>query len=134
MPLRITLKPNEQMVINGAAIRNGPRSSSFLVETHCRFLRESEIVFEREADTPCKKLCLTLQVIHLSEDPEEVENLFFAQALEVMRAMPSTAPFLARIQDALAQKQTYLAIKIGKQLIAHECATRAAPSIERQIA
>lgn len=120
MPLRITLKPSERLIINGAAIRNGDRSSSFIVETQCRFLRESEIVLESEADTPCKKLCVTIQVIHLSDKTDEAENLFYAQAVEVLRYMPTSAPFLLEMQRAIEEKQTYAAIKAGKQLVLHE--------------
>lgn len=121
MPLRIIIKPQERLIINGAVLRNGgSHNISLLVETQCQFLRESELINESDADTPCKKLCLTLQVLHLSEDSAEVENLFFAQAVEVMRTLPSTAPFLLKIQEALAAKQTYAAVKLGKQLMYHE--------------
>lgn len=121
MPLRITIKPQERLIINGAIIRNGgSHNVSLIIETQCQFLRESELINEIDANTPCKKLCLTLQVLHLSEDPTEVENLFFSQAVEVMRTMPSTAPFLLQIQEALAAKQSYAAVKLGKQLMYHE--------------
>ncbi|MCJ2021830.1 flagellar biosynthesis repressor FlbT [Methylobacterium sp. E-065] len=121
MPLRIIVKPQERLIVNGAVLRNGgSHNITLIVETQCQFLREGELISESEADTPCKKLCLTLQVLHLSEDPADVENLFFAQAVEVMRLMPSAAPILLQIQEALAAKQTYAAVKFGKQLMLHE--------------
>lgn len=120
MPLRITLKPNERLIINGAAIRNGDRGCSFIVETQCRFLRESEIVLESEADTPCKKICVTLQVIHLSEDATEAETLFYGQAAQILKIMPSAAPFLLEMQRGIEEKETYAAIRAGKQLVQHE--------------
>lgn len=120
MPLRFTLKPHERLIINGASIRNGRRNADLLIETHCKFLRESEIIHESEATTACRKLCFTLQVIHLSDHPEEAENLFYAQANEILGAMPSTAPYLAAISAALSDKQTHKAIKAGKELIAYE--------------
>ena len=134
MGLRITIKPYERLIINGASIRNGSKSADFLVETHCRFLREGEIIHESEADTPCKKLCVTLQVIHLSEDPAEAENLFFRQAVDVMKLIPSSAPFMAEIQAALAEKQTHRAIKAGKQLMFHERDLLAAANEKTQAA
>lgn len=120
MGLRIELKPYERLIINGAAIRNGDRRSDFLVENHCKFLRESEIIYEGEVDSPCKQLWLTLQVIHLSDESQQTENLFFAQASELLGVMPSAAPYLAEIERALSEKQTYKAIKAIKKLIAHE--------------
>lgn len=120
MGLRISLKPYERLIINGASIRNGAKNTDFLIESHCKFLRETEIIHESEADTPCKKLCVTLQVIYLSDDPTEAENLFFKQAVEVLQIMPSAAPFMMSIQNELAEKRFHKAIKIGKQLVTHE--------------
>ncbi|MRI57776.1 flagellar protein FlbT [Methylobacterium sp. DB1607] len=120
MPLRITLKPHEAIIINGVSLRNGGKSADFLIETHCKFLREGEIIRESEADTPCKKLCVTLQIIHLSGDPTDAINLFFRQAVDVMKIMPSSAPFMAEIQTALIEKQTHKALKAGRQLVYHE--------------
>ncbi|MCJ2075436.1 flagellar biosynthesis repressor FlbT [Methylobacterium sp. E-016] len=120
MPLRISLKPFERLIINGASIRNGSKAADFLIESHCKFIRESEIIRDSEADTPAKVICVTLQVIHLANDPTEAQGLLFAQAVELLKAMPSAATFLLKIQDALAAGQTYVALKAGKQLMYHE--------------
>ena len=122
MPLRFTLKPHERLIINGASIRNGGRSADFLVETHCKFLRESEIIHESEADTACKRLCVTLQVIHLSDDPTAAETLFYEQATEILGAMPSAASYMTAISEALDARQTHKAIKAGKRLVGYEAA------------
>ncbi|TXN15164.1 flagellar protein FlbT [Methylobacterium sp. WL122] len=120
MPLCIDLKPFERLIINGASIRNGDRRSSFVFETHCRFLRETEIIYESEADTPCKKLWLTLQVLHLSEQPKEIEGQFYSQAIQLIRMMPSAAPYLAEINLALEENHTHKALKAAKRLVQHE--------------
>ncbi|NEU14855.1 flagellar protein FlbT [Methylobacterium sp. BTF04] len=120
MPLRITLKPFERLIINGASIRNGGRNADFLIETQCQFLRESEILHESEADTACKTLCVTLQVIHLSDDPSDAKALLMEQALRILAAVPSMAPHLLAIQTAVDEGQTHRAIKLGKALVAYE--------------
>ncbi|TXN41558.1 flagellar protein FlbT [Methylobacterium sp. WL30] len=120
MALRIELKPSERLIINGALIRNGDRRSVFLVETPCRFLRESEIIREADADTISKKLCVTLQVIYLDESAAEAENLLVMQSTEILKIIPGSAPYLVAIHDALAAKQYHLAIKTGRKLIAFE--------------
>ena len=120
MPLRITLKAHERLIINGACIRNGDRNADLLVETQCKFLRETEIIRESEADTPCKKLCVTLQVVYLAEDPSRAIDLFTLQAGEVMQIMPSAAPYLAEISRHITALQYHHAIKAGRKLIAHE--------------
>jgi flagellar biosynthesis repressor protein FlbT len=121
MPLCIIVKPQERLIVNGAVIRNGGRhNASILIETRCQFLRESELVYCGDAATPAEKLCLTLQEIYLAEDTSALEQLFFTQALQLVRDLPGVAPILLKIQEALAAKETFAAIKLGKQLRRHE--------------
>ena len=120
MPLKIDLKPFERLIINGALIRNGSRRSSLLVETECKFLRETEILHESEADTPAKRLCITLQVIYLSDDPIVATSLFHEQAVELLHAAPSMATFMTAIQQELEAKRHHAAIKRGRELILFE--------------
>lgn len=120
MALRIELKPQERLIINGALIRNGDRRSTFVIENQCKFLRESEILTESEADTAAKRLCVTLQFIYLADNPPEAEDLFVRQATEIMKASPSMGPFSLAIQDELSARQYHRAIKRGRELIAYE--------------
>ncbi|RVU19417.1 flagellar biosynthesis repressor FlbT [Methylobacterium oryzihabitans] len=124
MPLKIVLKPFERLIINGAAIRNGERTSSFLIENTCRFLRESEIISESEADTACKRLCVTLQLIYLADKPAEAEDLLIRQATELLAAMPTSAPYLLAIQDEIAAGRYHRALKCGRDLVAWETSLR----------
>jgi flagellar biosynthesis repressor protein FlbT len=122
MPLRLELKPNERLIINGALLRNGDRRSTFLIETQCKFLRESEIITESEADTACKQLHLTLTVIYLADDPAPGIDLFFRQATDLIRLVPAAAPQVAAIADAIEGGEHYRAIKLGRKLVEWECA------------
>ncbi|MEH3117634.1 MAG: flagellar biosynthesis repressor FlbT [Methylorubrum populi] len=120
MALRIELKPQERLIINGALIRNGDRRSVFVIENQCKFLRESEIITESEADTAAKRLCVTLQFIYLTDNPPEAEDLFVRQATEILKASPSMGPYILAIQDELSAQQYHRAIKRGRELIAYE--------------
>ncbi|GJE75423.1 MULTISPECIES: flagellar biosynthesis repressor FlbT [Methylorubrum] len=120
MPLRIELKPNERLIINGALIRNGDRRSVFMIENQCKFLRESEIIFEADADTAAKRLCVTLQLIYLADNPAEADDLFVQQANQLLEAAPSMAPYILAIQDELSARQYHRAVKRGRDLVAYE--------------
>lgn len=120
MPLKIELKPFERLLIGNAAIRNGSRRASFIIETVTKFLRESDVITESEADTACKRLYLTLTVMYLSDDPAAAENLFIAQASELMAAVPSTAPFIQEIYKEIEAREFYRALKRGKELVQYE--------------
>ncbi|KST57096.1 flagellar protein FlbT [Methylobacterium sp. GXS13] len=125
MPLRLELKPFERLIINGALIRNGDRRSTFLIETQCKFLRESEIITETEADTACKQIHLTLTVIYLADDPASGIDLFFQQAAELIRLVPAAAPQVAAIAEAVEAGTFYPAIKLGRKLVEWESAALA---------
>ena len=125
MPLRLELKPFERLIINGALIRNGDRRSTFLIETQCKFLRESEIITESEADTACKQIHLTLTVIYLADDPASGIDLFFQQAAELIRLVPAAAPQIAAIAEAVEAGTFYPAIKLGRKLVEWESAALA---------
>ena len=120
MPLKIELKPGERLLIGGAAIRNGPRRSSFVIETMTNFLRGSDIISESEADTACKRLYLTLTVLYLAEPTVEAEDLFVRQANALMEAAPSMAPYLRDIHDLLADGERYRALTRCRDLIQYE--------------
>ena len=125
MPLRLELKPYERLIINGALIRNGDRRSTFLIETQCKFLRESEIITETEADTACKQIHLTLTVIYLADDPASGIDLFFQQAAELIRLVPAAAAQIAAIAEAVEAGTFYPAIKLGRKLVEWESAALA---------
>jgi flagellar protein FlbT len=120
MPLKIELKPFERLIIGGASIRNGDRRASFILETNTRFLRETDIIAEQDANTPCKRLYVALEFVYLSEDPRDAENIFVSLANEVMKAAPSTGPLIMRIHDCLSSKEYYHALKVAKELLAYE--------------
>lgn len=120
MPLKIELKPGERLIIGNAAIRNGPRRASFIIETNTKFLRETEIVTQGEADTHCKKLYFSLTVMYLADDPAPAENAFVEQANELIAAVPSTAPYIRDIYAHIAAGAFYKALKRGKDLMLYE--------------
>lgn len=120
MPLRITLKPHERVIINGAMIRNGDRSSYILVETQCRFLRESDFVDDKHFDTLSGKICLQMQELHLSQHADKLPQSFYDTARIVSKKAPELANIMLKIEDALSKDDTYAAIKLGKQLMLKE--------------
>ena len=44
MPLKLSLKPGETFVVNGAVVRNGERRGILLLENRARVLREKDIM------------------------------------------------------------------------------------------
>jgi flagellar protein FlbT len=115
--LKIRLKPFERLIINGAAIRNGDRAASLLIETECRFLRESELIKEDEVDTPCKQIQFLLQVLYLSEEKADLENQFFALSTAVLTRMPESVALMLELKDSVEDAQYHRAIKFARELV-----------------
>jgi len=44
MPLKLSLKPDEKFVLNGAVIQNGDRRATLILQNRCSILREKDIM------------------------------------------------------------------------------------------
>lgn len=61
MGLRLTLKPNERVVVNGCVIRNADRRQTLTIETLADVVREADLLDESEAATPVKEVYFLVQ-------------------------------------------------------------------------
>jgi flagellar protein FlbT len=122
MALHIELAPNERIIVGEAAIRNGSRRTKLTIETRAKVLRERDVIFESEADTPCKRLYLTIEEAYFAADPTEAEDRFIVQANEVMGAVPSMGPYIARIYMKMSRGDGgfFRALKEAQALVAYE--------------
>ena len=58
------------------------------MESQSRILRESDIITQSEADTPCKRLYVALEHMYLADDPQAGETAFIEIANQIMQAAP----------------------------------------------
>jgi flagellar protein FlbT len=65
MGLKLTLKPNEKIIINGCVVRNAPRKQTLTIETHADVIRDIDILDEAEAATPVKEVYFFVQAAML---------------------------------------------------------------------
>jgi len=63
MPLRIKLKPNERVIVNGAVIRNDDKRTVITVENHSHVIRGSDFMVEDDATTPTKRAYFAIQML-----------------------------------------------------------------------
>lgn len=74
MPLKITLKPGERFVINGAVIENGDHRASMTIINRTSVLREKDIMQEADANTPAKRIYFPVMMMYL--DPENTQKYY----------------------------------------------------------
>ena len=120
MALIIDLKPSERVIIGTALITNDDTRTRLHIEGDAPILREKDIMREDEANSPCKRIYLTLQLMYLSKDPASLHELYFQQIRDVQNAAPSSTTFFMVINDHILNNNYYKALKEARNLIDHE--------------
>ena len=120
MALIIDLKPSEKLIIGSALITNDDARTRLHIEGTAPILREKDIMLEGEADTPCKKIYLAIQLMYLAHDPQPHHEVYFELVSDVVKAAPSTRPYLDRINNHILTGSFYKALKEAHLLIHYE--------------
>ena len=120
MVLKVEIKPGERIIIGESIITNDGHRARLFIEGDAPILREKDILRPDEADTPCKKIYLLIQMMYLADDPRTHHELYFQMIKDVQMAAPSMAPQIDTINNLLLTGAYYKALKSAKKLIAYE--------------
>ena len=121
MPLRISLKAGERLIVGGAVLRNGPSRCDLLIENDVPILRAKEVISLEDATSPCRRIAYTIQLMYVDPDHlAEHQKLYWQLVREVVEASPSTKGMLTEISERIGAGQHYQALKLGRKLIAYE--------------
>jgi flagellar biosynthesis repressor protein FlbT len=121
MGLKISIKPHERLIIGGAVITNGKNRSDFYIESNVPILREKDILSEKKADTPCKKIYFVIQLMYVDgKNLAELHALYWKLVSDVVKAAPSMTPLIEQISEQILHKIYYQALKKSKELIEYE--------------
>jgi flagellar protein FlbT len=120
MPLKVEIKPGERVIIGDALVTNNGQRAKLFIEGQAPILREKDIMRADEADTPCKKIYLMIQMMYLSPDPKQHFDLYFKLVKDVQQAAPSMLPQIEAVNNELLTGAYYKALKETKKLIAYE--------------
>ena len=121
MSLKITLKSNERLIVGGAVVRNGGKGTVLYIENTIPILREKDILGEKDASTPCKRVYFTIQLMYIDEaNVPQYRSAYSELAGEILKAAPSTATFVEQINERIQAANYYQALKIARNLIDYE--------------
>lgn len=67
MALKLTLKPGEKLVINGAVITNGDRRTSLIIQNKVSVLREKDIMQAEDVTTPARRIYFPIMLMYLDQ-------------------------------------------------------------------
>jgi flagellar biosynthesis repressor protein FlbT len=118
MALKITLKPNERIVLGGAVIQNGPFKAEFTIENTIPILRQKYILSPEEANTPAKRIYFAVQLMYVDEAHlAEHHKLYWTLVRDFVSALPRAVGLIDQISELILQGQYYGALKAARKLI-----------------
>ena len=121
MPLKIVLKPGEKTVINQAVIQNGGEKAELILQNKASVLRERDIMTEKEANSPAKRIYFVVQMLYMFPNKERVyQQKFNALVKDFVSAVPSSTPIVLDIGKQIVVGDVYGALKLCRKLISYE--------------
>jgi len=121
MSLKITLKPNERMIIGGAVLTNGNKKSDFFIENNVPILRQKDIMSVKDADSPGRRIYFVIQLMYIDEENlKNHYNTYWKLVQDFVEAAPSMLELIDQISENILSNRYYQALKLGKKLIAYE--------------
>ena len=123
MPLKLSLKPHEKFVLNGAVLTNGDRRTNLVIQNKASILRERDILQADDADTPVKRVYFPIMMMYLEADSaRDYYEEFALRITEFMNAISNRAALdicIALSKDVM-EGQYYKALMKCRKLIEFE--------------
>lgn len=123
MPLKLSLKPGEKFVLNGAVVQNGDRRGVLILQNKASVLREKDIMQAEEARTPARRVYFPVMMMYLDEGgalkyyDEFVRRM--SDFMGVIRNPEILADCVAISRHAMG-KEYYKALMLCRKLIDYE--------------
>jgi flagellar protein FlbT len=122
MALKITLKPNEKMIIGGAVITNGNiNNTDLIIENNVPILRQKDILNEKDAASPCSRIYFLIQLMYIDEENLTThQHTYWELVRELLEAVPRLTGHIDQINENILNGNCYRALKLASKLIDYE--------------
>lgn len=123
MPLKLSLRPGEKFVVNGAVLQNGDRRASLILQNKASVLREKDIMQPEEANTPARRIYFPVMLLYLGEGERSALSAEFAQRLGEFTGVVRNPEALADcvgVSEEVMAGEYYKALMRLRRLIAYE--------------
>jgi flagellar protein FlbT len=120
MALKVELKPGERIILGECVVTNSDQRTRLVIDGEMPILREKDIMTPDHANTPAKRIYLAVQMMYLAKNPGQHHDIYFALIRDIVRAAPSTWPYVEGINNHILAGEFYKALKEAKKLIAYE--------------
>ena len=123
MPLKLSLRPGEKFVLNGAVVQNGDRRSVMVLQNKASVLREKDIMQAEEANTPARRIYFPVMMMYLDEpNADRYYDEFVRRLTEFMGVIvnPSVLAECVNISRHCMAREYYKALMLCRKLIEYE--------------
>jgi flagellar protein FlbT len=123
VPLKLSLKPGEKFVLNGAVVQNGDRRAVLVLQNKASVLREKDIMQPEEVQTPARRIYFPVMMMYLDENAaERYYDEFVRRLTEFMGVIsnPSVLADCVNISKSCMAREYYKALMLCRKLIEYE--------------
>jgi flagellar protein FlbT len=123
MPLKLSLKPGEKFVLNGAVVQNGDRRSALILQNKASVLREKDIMQPEEASSPARRIYFPVMMMYLDQAcGDRCHDEFVQRLSEFMGAVrnPDVLVDCVNVSKHVMVKEYYKALMLCRKLIEYE--------------
>ena len=123
MPLKLSLKPGEKFVLNGAVVQNGDRRGVLILQNKASVLREKDILQPEDAKSPARRIYLPVMMMYI--EPAEASKFYdeFVQRMSEFMGVIRNPQVLAEcvtVSRHCMQRDYYKAVLGCRKLIEYE--------------
>jgi len=123
LPLKLSLKPGEKFVLNGAVVQNGDRRGVLILQNKASVLREKDILQPEDAKSPARRIYLPVMMMYI--EPAEASKFYdeFVQRMSEFMGVIRNPQVLAEcvtVSRCCMQRDYYKALLGCRKLIEYE--------------
>ena len=123
MPLKLSLKPGEKFVLNGAVVQNGDRRGVLILQNKASVLREKDIMQMDEVTTPARRIYFPVMMMYLDETAApKVHDEFVLRLTEFMGATrnPAVMADCVATSKHVMAREYYKALMTARKIVDYE--------------
>lgn len=123
MPLKLTLKPDEKVLVGTAVLVNAGQKSEIIIQNTVPVLREKDIITEENADTHAKTIYYMILNMYVDPSNEsEYHKTYFKLVDQLISAIPDKRilAMVMSVSQKILEGNHYHALKECKKLIKFE--------------
>ncbi len=123
MALKLSLKPDEKLVLNGAVIANGNRRATLVIHNKASILREKDIMQEEDVKSPATRIYFPVMLMYMDQTNEDkYHDEFVLRMTEFMNVISNAEAIntCVKVSKDVMNRNYYRALMNCKKLLKFE--------------